>query len=82
MIIKKLRKNIGTVIAALGFLLLCVVTFGDLGIYDRKLLEECSRQSYLNRFSVIGTYSYTDIYKAGVGRAGFTEWVEHRMTKK
>lgn len=31
MIIKKLRKNIGTVIAALGFLLLCVVTFGDLG---------------------------------------------------
>jgi len=31
MIIKKLRKNIGTVIAALGFLLLCIATFGNLG---------------------------------------------------
>lgn len=26
-----LRKNIGTIIAALGFILLCIVTFGDLG---------------------------------------------------
>lgn len=29
--INTLRKNIGTVIAVLGFALLCVVTFGDLG---------------------------------------------------
>ena len=26
-----LRKNIGTIIAILGFVLLCIMTFGDLG---------------------------------------------------
>lgn len=31
MIIKFLRKNIGTIIAFLGFMLLCIATFGDLG---------------------------------------------------
>lgn len=31
MIIKFLRRNIGTIIAFLGFMLLCIVTFGDLG---------------------------------------------------
>lgn len=31
MIISKLRKNIGTIIAAIGFVLLCIITFGDLG---------------------------------------------------
>lgn len=31
MIISALRKNIGTIIAAIGFILLCIITFGDLG---------------------------------------------------
>ena len=30
-IINLLRKNVGTIIAALGFLILCIMTFGDLG---------------------------------------------------
>lgn len=31
MIIALLRKNIGTIVAAFGFVLLCIMTFGDLG---------------------------------------------------
>lgn len=31
MIMKALRKNIGTIIAVLGFFFLCIITFGDLG---------------------------------------------------
>lgn len=31
MIITLLRKNIGTIVAAFGFVLLCIMTFGDLG---------------------------------------------------
>lgn len=31
MIIKTIRKNIGVIIAAFGFFLLCIITFGDLG---------------------------------------------------
>ena len=31
MIIKTIRKNIGIIIAAFGFFLLCIITFGDLG---------------------------------------------------
>jgi len=29
--IQKLRKNIGTIVACFGFILLCILTFGDLG---------------------------------------------------
>lgn len=31
-----LRRNIGTIIAALGFILLCIITFGDLGELSTK----------------------------------------------
>lgn len=31
MIIKTIRKNIGVIVAAFGFFLLCIITFGDLG---------------------------------------------------
>ena len=30
-IIKTIRQNIGVIIAAFGFFLLCIITFGDLG---------------------------------------------------
>ena len=31
MFIKTIRKNMGVIVAALGFFLLCIITFGDLG---------------------------------------------------
>lgn len=50
MIIKALRKNIGTIIAALGFVLLCIVTFGDLG----EFMTDAYWQNVKNNITSIG----------------------------
>lgn len=48
-----LRKNIGTITAALGFLLLCILTFGDLGelateAYWHNVLENLTAISFVS----------------------------------
>lgn len=48
-----LRKNIGTIIASLGFVLLCIVTFGDLG----DLIGYEYWQNVANNFTSIGFMS-------------------------
>lgn len=48
-----LRKNIGTIIAALGFVLLCIITFGDLG----ELFGEQYWENVKNNLTAIGFVS-------------------------
>lgn len=50
MIVKTLRKNIGTIIAALGFVLLCIITFGDLG----EFMTENYWENVKNNLTSIG----------------------------
>lgn len=45
MIVKALRKNIGTIIAALGVVLLCIATFGDLGEFMTEAYWEGVKQN-------------------------------------
>ena len=54
MVIKLLRKNIGIIITAFGFLLLCILTFGDLG-------EFMTEQYWLNVKENIMAISYMSI---------------------
>lgn len=48
-----LRRNIGTIIAILGFILLCIVTFGDLG----ELVTEAYWQNVKNNLTAISFMS-------------------------
>ena len=48
-----LRKNIGTIIAALGFVLLCILTFGDLG----ELATDAYWQNVSNNLTAISFVS-------------------------
>lgn len=58
-----LRKNIGTIVACLGFVLLCIVTFGDLGEIFSEAYWESVRQNLLGiSFVSIGlTFIQTSI---------------------
>lgn len=51
--IKLLRKNIGTIIASFGFVLLCIITFGDLG----EILTEAYWINVKNNLTSIGFLS-------------------------
>jgi hypothetical protein len=53
MIINALRKNIGTIIASFGFILLCILTFGDLG----EVLTEQYWQNVYHNLTSIGFMS-------------------------
>lgn len=53
MIINLLRKNIGTIIATFGFILLCIITFGDIG----EILTEAYWQSVKENLTSIGFLS-------------------------
>lgn len=48
--IETLRKNIGTVIAAFGFLLLCILTFGDIG----EITSAAYWENVMNNMTSIG----------------------------
>jgi hypothetical protein len=52
-IIKAFRKNIGTIIACLGFMLLCIITFGDLG----EFMTETYWKNVKDNFASIGFLS-------------------------
>ncbi len=51
--INLLRKNIGTIIAGFGFVLLCIITFGDIG----EILTEAYWQSVKENLTSIGFVS-------------------------
>lgn len=53
MITNILRKNIGTIIAAFGFVLLCIITYGDLG----EILTEAYWQNVKENLTSIGFLS-------------------------
>lgn len=53
MIIKSLRKNIGTIIAGLGFILLCIATFGNLG----EFMTDVYWENVKNNLTSIGFLS-------------------------
>jgi hypothetical protein len=52
-IISALRKNIGTIVAVLGFILLCIVTFGNLG----ELSTDAYWQNVKDNFTAISFVS-------------------------
>lgn len=68
MIIKTLRKNIGTIVAAFGFVLLCIITFGDLG---EIMTEEYWQNVYENltaiSFVSIALTLIQVVIKQGIG---------------
>lgn len=79
-----LRKNIGTIIACLGFVLLCIVTFGDLGEIFSDAYWENVRQNLLGiSFVSIGlTFIQTSI-RQGVAEQALQKGLNtERTTQK
>ena len=79
-----LRKNIGTIVACLGFVLLCVVTFGDLGEIFGEAYWENVRQNLLGiSFVSIGlTFIQTSI-RQGVAEQALQKGLNtERTTQK
>ena len=79
-----LRKNIGTIVACLGFVLLCIVTFGDLGEIFSEAYWESVRQNLLGiSFVSIGlTFIQTSI-RQGVAEQALQKGLNtERTTQK
>lgn len=81
--IKALRNNIGSIIAFLGFFLLCVVTFGDLG----NVLTEQYWKNVMNNITGIGflTISLTLIQvsiKQGISEQALQKGLNTENTTK
>ena len=76
-----LRKNIGTIVAGLGFVLLCIVTFGDLGeLFGDKYWENV-RQNFAGiTFVSIGlTFIHTTI-RQGVAEQALQKGLNSERT--
>lgn len=69
MLITALRKNIGVIIAGFGFLLLCILTFGNLG----ELVTDAYWQSVKENFTSIGIMSVSLTMIQTSIRQGFAE---------
>lgn len=81
---KMLRKNIGTIIACVGFVLLCIVTFGDLGEIFSEAYWENVRENILGiSFVSIGlTFIQTSI-RQGVAEQALQKGLNtERTTQK
>lgn len=81
---RALRKNIGTIIAFIGFVLLCIVTFGDLGeIFSEDYWENVEENLLGISFVSIGlTFIQTSI-RQGVAEQALQKGLNtERTTKK
>lgn len=77
----RLRKNIGTITALLGFILLCIITFGDLG----ELFAEQYWENVLNNLTSIGFMSIgltciQTVIKAGLAEQALQRGLNTPMT--
>lgn len=83
MIIKTIRKNIGVIVAAFGFFLLCIITFGDLGDfmtedYWRNVRENLMAIGYM---SVALTLIQT-VIKQGIAEQALQKGLNSDNTSK
>lgn len=80
----KLRKNIGTITALLGFVLLCIVTFGDLGeLFAEEYWENVSNNITSISFMSIGLTCIQSVIKLGVAEQALQRGLNtERTTKK
>lgn len=83
MIIKVIRKNIGTIVAAFGFVLLCIITFGDLG----EIGTDVYWQNVRNNLTSIGFVSISltliqTVIKQGIGEQALQRGLNTENTTK
>lgn len=81
MVIKFLRKNIGIIITAFGFLLLCILTFGDLGEFmtEQYWKNVCNNIMAISYMTVALTLIQT-VMKQGMGEQALQRGLNSKNT--
>ena len=80
--IKLLRKNIGTIIAGLGFALLCILTFGDIGdILSADYWKNVSQNITSIGFMTVSLTMIQVSIKQGIGEQALSKGLNTQLTQ-
>lgn len=83
MVIKFLRKNIGIIITAFGFLLLCILTFGDLGEFMTEQYWENVRDNIMAiSYMTIALTLIQTVMKQGMGEQALQRGLNTKNTEE
>ena len=83
MVIKFLRKNIGIIITAFGFLLLCILTFGDLGEFMTEQYWKNVRDNIMAiSYMTIALTLIQTVMKQGMGEQALQRGLNTEPTKE
>lgn len=83
MVIKFLRKNIGIIITAFGFLLLCILTFGDLGEFMTEQYWKNVRDNIMAiSYMTIALTLIQTVMKQGMGEQALQRGLNTKNTEE
>lgn len=83
MVIKFLRKNIGIIITAFGFLLLCILTFGDLGEFMTEQYWKNVRDNIMAiSYMTIALTLIQTVMKQGMGEQALQRGLNTKPTEE
>lgn len=83
MVIKFLRKNIGIIITAFGFLLLCILTFGDLGEFMTEQYWENVRDNIMAiSYMTVALTLIQTVMKQGMGEQALQRGLNTKNTEE
>lgn len=83
MVIKFLRKNIGIIITAFGFLLLCILTFGDLGEFMTEQYWKNVRDNIMAiSYMTVALTLIQTVMKQGMGEQALQRGLNTKNTEE